>query len=137
MLNIGLFELLFFISFALIFLGPEKLVELLKSSYQFYQKLRQLIQNVHTDLERELKLNELQNTLESEINKVRDLERILSQQIQRDLADSRPVYVSLPYSDLGWIQSIEIHASQHTLSCVPMSYSRLNQKLALHMPVAL
>jgi Tat protein translocase TatB subunit len=128
MLNVGLFELIFFVSFALIFLGPEKLVNLLKSSYQFYQKLRQLLHNVQTDLERELKLNELQNTLESEIDKVRDLERILSQKIQQDLCDTNPIYVSLPYHDLGGIRSLEPNP-RRAFECVPLSYSELNQKL--------
>lgn len=131
MFNVGLFELVFFISFALIFLGPEKLLELLKGSYQFYQKLRHLLQNFQTDVERELKLNALQETLATEIDKVRHLEQMLSQKIQDDLEDNTPIYMSLPYSDLGKIQALYIYHPQQ-LFCIPMSYSVVNTHLHTH-----
>lgn len=129
MLNVGLFEFVFFLSFALIFLGPEKLVELLKSVFQFYHKLKRVLQRFQSDVERELKLNELQQTLESEIDKVRDLERILSQKIYTELQNDSPVHVSLPYSSLGSIRGITISSSILVYFRCPYSYSAFNTNL--------
>lgn len=127
MLNVGLFELIFFISFALIFLGPEKLLELLKTVYRLYQKIKQMLQNFQTDMERELKLNELQQTLESEINKVRDLEKILSQKIYAELHSDEHIYISLPYSSLGKIEAIVPMKRAEHLNLYPLSYTTFNE----------
>lgn len=129
MLNVGLFELIFFISFALIFLGPEKLLELLKSAYQLYQKIKQVLQSFQTDIERELKLNQLQQTLESEINKVKDLEKMLSQKIYADLHSEDPIYVSFPYANLGQIENMLPFNQSICFPIYPFSYSALNQNL--------
>lgn len=128
MLNVGFFELIFFISFALIFLGPEKLLELLKSAYGLYQKIKHLLQNFQTDIERELKLNELQQTLESEISKVRDLEKVLSQKIYAEIHSDEPIYIGLPYSSLGKIEAISALEERH-LDLYPLSYTTLNVHL--------
>lgn len=129
MLNVGLFELVFFISFALIFLGPEKLVELLKTAYGLYQKVKQLLQNFQTDIERELKLNELQEKLESEINKVRDLEKTLSQKIYAELHSDEPIYIGLPYSSLGKIEAVSPMDQAGQLDLYPLSYTTLNERI--------
>ncbi|WOE43167.1 Sec-independent protein translocase subunit TatA/TatB [Acinetobacter chinensis] len=133
MFNVGLFEFIFFVSFALIFLGPEKLLELLKTVYQFYQKIRAMLQSFQSDMERELKLNELQLTLESEINKVKDLEKILSQKIYADLSSDTPVHISLPYSSLGKIEKIIPLKQVDHPAAYPLSYAALNDHL-LHIP---
>ena len=129
MLNVGLFELVFFISFALIFLGPEKLVELLKTAYGLYQKVKHLLQNFQTDIERELKLNEQQQTLESEINKVRDLEKVLSQKIYAELHSDEPIYIGLPYSSLGKIEAVSPMDQAGQLDLYPLSYTTLNERI--------
>lgn len=129
MLNVGLFELVFFISFALIFLGPEKLVELLKTAYGLYQKVKQLLQNFQTDIERELKLNELQEKLESEINKVKDLEKTLSQKIYAELHSDEPIYIGLPYSSLGKIEAVSPMDQAGQLDLYPLSYTTLNEHI--------
>lgn len=130
MLNVGLFELVFFLGFALIFLGPEKLIELLKSAYQFYQKLKAMFQNLQSDLERELKLNELQQTLETEIAKVQDLERLLSQKIAIDLQQPQIIYQLMPYYSLDPIQQLTpVEQAQRCFSAGPLSYDMYNRKL--------
>lgn len=129
MLNVGLFEFIFFISFALIFLGPEKLLELLKTAYGLYQKIKHLLQNFQTDIERELKLNELQQTLESEINRVRDLEKALSQKIYAELHSDEPIYIGLPYSSLGKIEAIVPLKHAGHLDLYPLSYTTLNEHI--------
>ena len=135
MLNVGLFEIIFLISFALIFLGPEKLLELLKSTYQLYQKVKNLLQNFQTDIERELKLNELQQTLESEINKVRDLEKMLSQKIYAELHSDQPIYIGLPYSSLGKIEAIVPMEQAAHIDLYPLSYTTLNQHITPLPPI--
>lgn len=128
MFNVGLFELIFFLSFALIFLGPEKLLELVKSAYQIYRKLKLMFHNIQSDLERELKLNELQQTLESEINKVKDLEKLLSQKIYADLESNHIVYSLMPYSSLDKIQSItSFDLSIQKQILIPFSYDTYNR----------
>lgn len=128
MFNVGLFELVFFLSFALIFLGPEKLLEFVKSAYQTYRKLKLMFHNIQSDLERELKLNELQQTLESEINKVRDLEKLLSQKIYADLESNHIVYSLMPYSCLDKIQSVTLFdLSIQKQILIPFSYDTYNR----------
>ena len=128
MFNIGLFELMFFISFALIFLGPEKLLELLKTVYQFYHKLKYMLQHFQHDVERELKLDALQQSLEVEINKVRDLEKILSDRIYADLQTEQMVYVSVPYSSLGNIEALT--PLDQLPKLLPWSYMQLNTQFS-------
>ncbi len=128
MFNIGLFELMFFISFALIFLGPEKLLELLKTVYQFYHKLKYMLQHFQHDVERELKLDALQQSLEVEINKVRDLEKILTDRIYADLQTEQMVYVSVPYSSLGNIEALTPLDPLPKL--LPWSYMQLNTQFS-------
>lgn len=132
MFNVGLFELIFVLSFALIFLGPQKLVELIKYVYQFIQKFKLLIHNVQSDLERELKLNELQSTLENEIAKVRDLERVLSEKIYADLSDQSIIYSLMPYSNHIQIRLITVcDLSAPKIVHTPFSYDLINQRLNL------
>ena len=129
MLNVGLFELIFVLSFALIFLGPQKLVELIKYVYQFIQKFKLLMHNVQHDLERELKLNELQNTLENEIVKVRDLERLLSEKIYADLSDTTIIYRLMPYTHQLSIHGLSAcHLSVQKMIQIPLSYDAINQR---------
>ncbi|MHA3084179.1 Sec-independent protein translocase subunit TatA/TatB [Acinetobacter sp. ANC 5383] len=134
MLNIGLFEFIFFISFALIFLGPEKLLELLKSMYQLYQKIKCLVQNFQTDIERELKLNQLQQTLEFEINKVKDLEKILSHKIHAEIDSDLPIYIGFPYSNIGKIEAIIPIERINHIYLYPFSYSILNKNIINSIP---
>lgn len=129
MFNIGLFELVFFVSFALIFLGPDKLLTLLKTTYQCYQKLKFFLQNFQNDIERELKLTELQQNLESEINKVRELEKVLSQKIHMDIHPIFPVYISFPYNSLEKIESITSAKILSSIQLYPKSYSTINKDL--------
>lgn len=126
MFNIDLFEIIFFISFALIFLGPEKLLELLKIIYQWYQKIKFFIQNFQNDIERELRLTELQKNLESEIDKIRDLEKLLSQKIHTDIDY---IYISLPYSSLEKIRLIEHDNRLTNMRIYPKSYSMINKDI--------
>lgn len=135
MLNIGLFELLFFIAFALIFLGPEKLLQLLKSVYTFYRKLKQLLDRVQTDLERELKLNELQHSVTQELSKLRELEQYLSQKINVDLKLNPPTYVLSPYLTRAKFHAFQPDCNLQTHHRFkPYSYDLYNHLISAAQP---
>ena len=135
MLNIGLFELLFFIAFALIFLGPEKLLQLLKSVYTFYRTLKHMLNSVQRDLERELKLNELQHSVAHELSKLRDLEQYLSQKINADLKLNPPIYALAPYLTRAKIQSFQPHLNvQIHRKFKPYSYDLYNYLIPMAQP---
>ncbi|MDM1248778.1 hypothetical protein HX005_15420 [Acinetobacter sp. R933-2] len=128
MFNIGLFELLFFLGFALIFLGPEKLIKLFKASYQFYHQFKSLFRHLQTDLERELKLDQLQRTLETEISKIHALELRLHEKINAQSHDSLP-YQLLPYFYHQEILALKPLSNTMTYHhFLPHSYSFLNFK---------
>jgi sec-independent protein translocase protein TatB len=81
MLNIGMTELLIFGIIALLVLGPEKLPEALRSAGKCYRKIKHLINTVQTDLDRELRLSELREQMQTEIQRIQALEAKMQAQL--------------------------------------------------------
>jgi len=81
MFNISFGEFLFFGIIALIILGPEKLLQTLSSILIKYRKIKKHIDQLQTDLENELELIELKKIMQSELQKIKESEDQLKQQL--------------------------------------------------------
>ena len=69
MLNIGMTELLVFGIIALLVLGPEKLPEAARFAGKWYGKVKRMVSNVQNDIDRELRMSELREQMQNEMNK--------------------------------------------------------------------
>lgn len=81
MLNIGMAELLMFSIIALLVLGPEKLPEGIRFAGKWYAKIKRMVNNVQNDLDRELRLSELREQMNNEMNKIQELEQKMKVQM--------------------------------------------------------
>ena len=75
MLNLGMSELLVFSIIAVIVLGPDKLPTAIRSVIKWYRQIKMLITNVQRDIERELEITEIRETMEKEIARFKDIEK--------------------------------------------------------------
>ena len=82
MLNIGMTELLVFGIIALLVLGPDKLPEAARFAAKWYAKIKRMVSNVQNDLDRELRLSELREQMQKEMQRIQQLE--LKMQSQMD-----------------------------------------------------
>lgn len=82
MLNIGMTELLVFGIIALLVLGPDKLPEAVRFAGKWYGKLKRMISNVQNDIDRELRLSELREQMQNEMQRIQDLEQKMQAQMQ-------------------------------------------------------
>lgn len=82
MLNVGMTELLVFGIIALLVLGPEKLPEAARFTGKWYAKIKRMISNVQNDLDRELRMSELREQMQQEMQRIQDLENKMQLQIQ-------------------------------------------------------
>lgn len=83
MLNIGMTELLAFGIIALLVLGPDKLPEAARFAAKSYAKIKRLISNVQNDIDRELRLSELREQMQQEMQKIQALEAKMQAQMQQ------------------------------------------------------
>lgn len=81
MLNIGMTELLVFGILALLILGPEKLPEGVRFAGKFYGKMKRMVSNVQNDLDRELRLAELREQMQQEMQRIQELEAKMQAQM--------------------------------------------------------
>lgn len=95
MLNVGMTELLIFGIIALLILGPEKLPEAARFSGKWYAKIKRMISNVQNDIDRELRVSELREQMQSELKRIQELETKMQAQMnqlqqQNMLATAKP-----------------------------------------------
>ncbi|WOE30525.1 MULTISPECIES: Sec-independent protein translocase protein TatB [unclassified Acinetobacter] len=81
MLNIGMTELLVFGIIALLILGPDKLPEAARFMGKWYSKIKRTINNVHQDIDRELRLSELRAQMQQEMQRIQALEVKMQNQL--------------------------------------------------------
>jgi sec-independent protein translocase protein TatB len=72
MFDIGFWELVIIALVALLIVGPERLPELAQNAGRIIKKVRSFIQSTKREVEKELKLDQI-NDLNESINKVGDL----------------------------------------------------------------
>lgn len=90
MFDIGFWELVIIALVALLVVGPERLPELAQNAGRIIRKLRSFIQGAKREVEKELKLDQL-NDLDESIHKVEDLmndapDRFLREQMENKQA---------------------------------------------------
>ncbi|WP_216935250.1 MULTISPECIES: Sec-independent protein translocase protein TatB [unclassified Acinetobacter] len=81
MLNIGMTELLIFGIIALLVLGPDKLPEAVRFGGTWYGKIKRMVSNVQNDLDRELRLSELREQMQAEMQRIQELEARMQAQM--------------------------------------------------------
>lgn len=81
MFNISFGELLAFAIIALIILGPEKLPHTLRSVFLKYRAVKNQISKIQNDIENELDLIELKRVMQEELQKIKQNEEQLKQQL--------------------------------------------------------
>ena len=81
MLNIGMSELFVFGIIALLVLGPDKLPEAARFAGKWYAKIKRMISNVQNDIDRELRLSELREQMQQEMQRITELEQKMQAQI--------------------------------------------------------
>lgn len=81
MLNIGMTELLIFGIIALLVLGPDKLPEAVRFVGTWYGKIKRMVSNVQNDLDRELRLSELREQMQAEMQRIQELEAKMQAQV--------------------------------------------------------
>lgn len=82
MLNIGMAELLMFGIIALLVLGPEKLPEGARFAGKWYGKIKRMVSNVQNDIDRELRMSELKEQMQTEMKRIQELEEKMKAQMQ-------------------------------------------------------
>lgn len=81
MLNLGMSEILLFAIIALIVLGPEKLPEAARFTGRWYGKLKRMMSNVQNDIDRELRMSELREQMQQELDRIKQLEEKMQSQM--------------------------------------------------------
>lgn len=66
---------------ALLVLGPEKLPEGVRFAGKWYAKIKRMVSNAQNDLDRELRLSELREQMNNEMNKIQELEQKMKVQM--------------------------------------------------------
>lgn len=81
MFDVGFSELFIFGIIALLVLGPDKLPEAARFVAKWYSKLKRQISNVQNDIDRELRLSELREQMQNEIQRIQELEQKMQAQM--------------------------------------------------------
>ncbi|ENV12360.1 Sec-independent protein translocase protein TatB [Acinetobacter schindleri] len=91
MLNIGMTELLAFGVIALLVLGPDKLPEAVRFIGKWSTKIKRTVSNIQNDLDRELRLSELREQMQTELKRIQELEAKMQAQMADLNAPIEPV----------------------------------------------
>ena len=81
MLNIGMTEPLIFGIIALLVLGPEKLPEAVRFIGKWYGKIKRTVSNIQNDFDRELRLSELREQMQTELKRIQEFEMKMQMQM--------------------------------------------------------
>ena len=99
MLNIGMTELLAFGIISLLVLGPDKLPEAARFAGKWYGKIKRMISSVQNDIDRELRLSELREQMQNEMQRIQELERKMHEiQQQSQPAVKEPLPDAVPHN---------------------------------------
>lgn len=119
MLNIGMTELLVFGAIALLILGPDKLPEAVRFIGKWSAKIKRIAGNIQNDLDRELRLSELREQMQSELKRIQELEIKMQAQMDNINVIHQPI-----------IRNPEQHLLNHELT-----YQLINESVSpVHLP---
>ena len=83
MLNIGFTELFIFAVIALLVLGPDKLPDAIRFVFKWYSKIKRTLSTLQNDLDRELRLSELREQMQTELARIQSLEAKVQEKIDQ------------------------------------------------------
>lgn len=81
MFNVGMSELFVFGIIALLVLGPEKLPEAARFAGKWYAKLMHFVNSAQQDIDRELRLSEMREQIQQEMQRMTELEQKMQAQL--------------------------------------------------------
>lgn len=114
MFNISFGELLAFSVIALIILGPEKLPQTLRSVLIKYRAIKNQLNKIQNDLENELELIELKRIMQEELQKIKQNEEQLKQQLAQMQQDIESVQNTKAVKDKIKPQQTQYYLYQST-----------------------
>lgn len=129
MLNVGISEFLVFAVIALLVLGPDKLPEALRFVSRWYSKGKRFISNVQNDIDHELRVSELKDQMQKEMQRIAVLEQKMQTQMQ-ELSDIQPkpsqtinpetTYIAVQQLQYGYRVSCPhfVQANKQTISTI-------------------
>lgn len=128
MLNIGMSELFVFGIIALLVLGPDKLPEAARFAGKWYAKIKRMISNVQNDIDRELRLSELREQMQQEMQRITELEQKMQAQIAEleqqknislDAETATQLQKTIPHPHYYYVTATRssIHLTQHVIRC--------------------
>ncbi len=79
MFDIGFWELLIISVLALLVIGPERLPEVARKAGLMLGKIRRFVNSVRSDIERELRTDELEKMLNQQNKQIQELKNILNE----------------------------------------------------------
>ncbi|GAB3048137.1 Sec-independent protein translocase protein TatB [Acinetobacter apis] len=82
MFNVGITELLVFAIITLLILGPDKLPEAIRFASRWYSKTKRFIGNIQDDIDRELRVSELKDQMQKEMQRITELEQKMQMQLK-------------------------------------------------------
>lgn len=77
MFDIGFWELLIISVLALLVIGPERLPDVARKTGRFVGKMKRFVNSVRSDIERELRTDELEKMLNQQNKQIQELKNIL------------------------------------------------------------
>ncbi|WP_407307431.1 Sec-independent protein translocase protein TatB [Acinetobacter sp.] len=144
MLNIGMTELLAFGIISLLVLGPDKLPEAARFTGKWYAKIKRMISNVQNNIDRELRLSELREQMQNEMQRIQELEQKIHTQMHELKQQSQPApekqlqnavptnkNFSTFYNFINHHQPLCILSIQSTCSITPPTEQPLNHMYAI------
>lgn len=121
MMGLGMTELLCFAVIALLVLGPDKLPVALRAAAKWYVRIKSMISNIQTDIEKQLRLSELKAQMEEELKKIEALEKKMQAQFD-ELEKQKPLRAEEK-------QLVERDGNNKILT-----YRRIHSTEELHLP---
>mgnify|MGYP006194950717 FL=1 len=113
MLDVGMSELLVFGIIALLVLGPDKLPQAARFVGKWYGKVKRLVNNVQNDLDRELRLSELREQMQKEMQRINELEQKM--QVQMTELEQQKTAILEKQSDTVISNNKNLQLSYHYL----------------------
>lgn len=99
MFDIGFWEVLIISVLALLVIGPERLPDVARKAGRMIGKIRRFVNSVRSDLERELRTDELEKMLNQQNEQIQELKNILNDTastVESELKETEQLVHALP-----------------------------------------
>lgn len=135
MLNVGISEFLVFAVIALLVLGPDKLPEALRFVGKWYSKGKRFVSNIQNDIDHELRVSELKDQMQKEMQRIAALEQKMQSQMDA-LGKLNPNTPSKPLQQYSYTPVKHIRYGYQT-RCISMTSQTAPVTQQAHDPIQL